>query len=212
MDNYKEQLEKDIESINAEETLEDACNFERALIKNRELRARSFLAKAPNGEVKAHLMLAVRHLEDARMRLGKAIQYSGDGVSCYVKKMPQRIEPTPLSTDSSSQKETCGHSDITKTNQEHLSVGQRIKLARKQRGVGQDAIAKELGLSNNSQVSKYERGESTLPLENAVKIIKLLNVDTQWLLTGRPSSASVQSQIVHELKSMLFWLEGVDHD
>lgn len=35
-------------------------------------------------EVNAQLMLAVRHLEDARMRLGKAIQYAcEDGVSCY---------------------------------------------------------------------------------------------------------------------------------
>lgn len=36
-------------------------------------------------EMKANIMLAVRHLEDARMRLGKVIQYSGDGVSIYDK-------------------------------------------------------------------------------------------------------------------------------
>lgn len=35
------------------------------------------------GEVKANLTLSFRHLEDARLRLGKAIQHSGDGVSCY---------------------------------------------------------------------------------------------------------------------------------
>lgn len=35
------------------------------------------------GEVIAQLTLARRHLEDARMRLGKAIQYHGDGVSKY---------------------------------------------------------------------------------------------------------------------------------
>jgi hypothetical protein len=35
-------------------------------------------------EVNANLMLAVRHLEDARMRLGKAIQWGAQGgVSCY---------------------------------------------------------------------------------------------------------------------------------
>lgn len=38
-----------------------------------------------HGEVKANVMLAVRHIEDGRMRLGKAIQYCGDGVSCYDK-------------------------------------------------------------------------------------------------------------------------------
>lgn len=36
-------------------------------------------------EVEANTILAIRHLEDARMRLGKAIQYAGDGVSCYDK-------------------------------------------------------------------------------------------------------------------------------
>lgn len=36
-------------------------------------------------EVIANIMLSIRHIEDARMRLGKAIQYSGDGVSIYDK-------------------------------------------------------------------------------------------------------------------------------
>jgi hypothetical protein len=30
-------------------------------------------------------MLAVRHIEDARMRCGKVLQFSGDGVSIYDK-------------------------------------------------------------------------------------------------------------------------------
>jgi hypothetical protein len=34
-------------------------------------------------EVRAQLTLAVRAFEDARMRLGKALQYAGDGVSVY---------------------------------------------------------------------------------------------------------------------------------
>lgn len=37
------------------------------------------------GEVKAHIMLAVRHLEDARMRLGKVCQWADDGVSIFDK-------------------------------------------------------------------------------------------------------------------------------
>jgi len=44
----------------------------------------SDLPDAEIPETNAHRMLAVRHLEDARMRLGKAIQYAaGGGVSCY---------------------------------------------------------------------------------------------------------------------------------
>ena len=37
------------------------------------------------GEVFAQAKLAVRHVEDARMRLGKVLQYARDGVSVYDK-------------------------------------------------------------------------------------------------------------------------------
>lgn len=38
-----------------------------------------------HSEMKAHIALAVRHLEDARMRLGKVCQYAGDGISIFDK-------------------------------------------------------------------------------------------------------------------------------
>jgi hypothetical protein len=38
-----------------------------------------------DGEVIANLMLAYRHLEDASMRLGKAIQHIDGGISVYDK-------------------------------------------------------------------------------------------------------------------------------
>ncbi len=38
-----------------------------------------------HGEMKANLKLAFRHLEDARMRLGKAIQAYDGGKSCYAR-------------------------------------------------------------------------------------------------------------------------------
>ena len=45
-----------------------------------------FKAKNPsNSEMLANIMLAYRHLEDARMRLGKVIQAYDGGVSCYDK-------------------------------------------------------------------------------------------------------------------------------
>lgn len=34
-----------------------------------------------HGEMRANIMLAFRHLEDARMRVGKILQAAGDGVS-----------------------------------------------------------------------------------------------------------------------------------
>jgi hypothetical protein len=41
-------------------------------------------------EAGAHLMLAVRHLEDARMRLGKAIQYACNGGVSSFDEQPAR--------------------------------------------------------------------------------------------------------------------------
>lgn len=41
--------------------------------------------KRDKGEMIANLMLTYRHLEDASMRLGKAIQAYDGGVSCYDK-------------------------------------------------------------------------------------------------------------------------------
>ena len=39
--------------------------------------------KGQHGEMRANIMLAYRHLEDARMRLGKAVQAYDGGESCY---------------------------------------------------------------------------------------------------------------------------------
>ena len=67
-------------------TLEGACNNWRAELLNVEHYVRALVTeKKVSGEAAAQAMLSVRHLEDARMRLGKVIQYSGDGVSCFDK-------------------------------------------------------------------------------------------------------------------------------
>jgi len=47
------------------------------------LKNNCFPISVDTGEVIANVTLAMRHLEDARMRLGKAIQAADGGVSCY---------------------------------------------------------------------------------------------------------------------------------
>lgn len=79
-------------------TLEDEANFLRGEIKALEKRCRDVKDKivrdrsghedsfpGQTGEILGQITLAFRHLEDARMRIGKVIQYSGDGVSCFDK-------------------------------------------------------------------------------------------------------------------------------
>lgn len=66
-------------------TLEDVCNQWRAGLLSIERSVRELVSeKRVSGEADAQAMLAVRHLEDARMRLGKVIQHTvGGGVSCF---------------------------------------------------------------------------------------------------------------------------------
>lgn len=52
------------------------------------LKAHSDFSKDENyvgqqGEMQANIQLAYRHLEDARMRIGKAVQACDGGTSCY---------------------------------------------------------------------------------------------------------------------------------
>ena len=76
------------------ETLEEKCKRLRSAIKEIEMECRGMVLndigpketesfEGQRGEQKGQAMLAVRHLEDARMRLGKVIQFNGTGVSCY---------------------------------------------------------------------------------------------------------------------------------
>lgn len=78
--------------MNAEQQVfKSRCDGLRGVISEVEATVRTMTAtvsELPEGvefqEVNANLMLAVRHLEDARMRLGKAIQHgSQGGVSKY---------------------------------------------------------------------------------------------------------------------------------
>lgn len=55
------------------------------LLLEKNARAALRLSGAGEGEVIANLTLAYRHLEDASMRLGKAIQAADGGVSVYDK-------------------------------------------------------------------------------------------------------------------------------
>lgn len=47
-----------------------------------------------HGEMKANIMLAYRHLEDARMRIGKVLQAYQGGVSIFDKQKVVDLPPT----------------------------------------------------------------------------------------------------------------------
>lgn len=60
----------------------------KAMMKEPALADDVHISKCDKGEARANLMIAFRHLEDARMRLGKAIQAADGGTSIYDKRRP----------------------------------------------------------------------------------------------------------------------------
>jgi hypothetical protein len=77
------------------ESLKHLCDRLRAELRSVELQVRGLkehpeMKEPPaydgqRGEMIAQSMLAVRDIEAARMRLGKVLQYAGDGTSIYDK-------------------------------------------------------------------------------------------------------------------------------
>ena len=62
------------------------------------------------------------------------------------------------------------------------AVGERVRRLRGQ--ITQEDFARTLGISQ-AQLSKYELGQSALPLGILVKIAKVCKTTVDWVLTGR---------------------------
>jgi len=60
-------------------------------------------------------------------------------------------------------------------------VGKRIQEIRIEKGLKQDYLAKKLDI-NRPNISKYETGETAIPLDILKKISKILNTSTDYLL------------------------------
>lgn len=81
--------------LEPEKDLQMVCNDLRGDLRKVEIMVRSLKThpamrfpdayEGQHGEMIAQSMLAVRAIEEARMRLGKVLQYAGDGVSIYDK-------------------------------------------------------------------------------------------------------------------------------
>lgn len=67
---------------------------------------------------------------------------------------------------------------------ENKEIGKRIKLLREKKGESQEELGKAIGLSQNS-ISKIERGEVALTLENQLNIVAHYNTSHDYLCTGK---------------------------
>ena len=62
------------------------------------------------------------------------------------------------------------------------AIGDRVRQLRKQ--VTQEDFAQTLGISQ-AQLSKYELGQSALPLGVLIKLAKTFDTTVDWVLIGR---------------------------
>lgn len=65
--------------------------------------------------------------------------------------------------------------------------GKNLQNARKKRDISRPELAKKIGLTSPSQLSRYEAGQNLPDLFSLVKISNVLEVDLHWLATGKPS-------------------------
>lgn len=65
-----------------------------------------------------------------------------------------------------------------------MSQGFRLKQIRQNLNLSQESFGKELGFSRQ-YLSNIENNRDTLNNEKLVKLVKMYNVNLNWLLTGR---------------------------
>jgi len=69
-----------------------------------------------------------------------------------------------------------------------MDIAERIKIARKEAGLGQRAVANALRLTV-AAVSNWESGRNLPNLDAAVAFCELTRVDLEWLVHGRGTIA-----------------------
>lgn len=62
-----------------------------------------------------------------------------------------------------------------------MNFGEKLQLLRKARGLSQEALAEQLGVTRQA-VSKWELGDATPDLENVVALARFFGVSTDYLL------------------------------
>lgn len=78
-------------------------------------------------------------------------------------------------------------------------IGKRIQQRRKQQGLTQEQLAEMMNVSIQ-MISNLERGNKSIRIENLIRLCQLLDVSTDYILTGKTSASDFSEtvkQIVH---------------
>ena len=71
-------------------------------------------------------------------------------------------------------------------------IGNRIQFCRKRLGYTQEQIAEKMNVSIQ-MISNMERGNKAIKIENLIKLSQILNVSTDYILTGKQNTNDIQS-------------------
>lgn len=72
-----------------------------------------------------------------------------------------------------------------------MEIGKRIQGRRKQMGLTQEQLADKMDVSIQ-MVSNLERGNKSIRIENLIKLSEILDISTDYILTGKETTEDMQ--------------------
>ena len=75
-------------------------------------------------------------------------------------------------------------------------IGRRIQLRRKQQGYTQEQLAEMMNVSIQ-MVSNLERGNKAIRIDNLINLSQILNISTDYILTGKETTDDIQALTAH---------------
>ena len=75
-----------------------------------------------------------------------------------------------------------------------MTVGQRIKLKREEKGLSQLDLAKKVGYETKGSISMIEAGKRDISLDKVREIAKALGVTPHWLMGWSPVICFIRNQ------------------
>lgn len=71
-------------------------------------------------------------------------------------------------------------------------IGSRIQFCRKRLGLTQEQLSEKMNVSIQ-MISNMERGNKAIRIDNLVKLSRILEVSTDYILTGKQNAADIHS-------------------
>ena len=87
-----------------------------------------------------------------------------------------------------------------------MTVGQRIKLKREEKGLSQLDLAKKVGYETKGSISMIEAGKRDISLDKVREIAKALDVTPHWLMGWSDNPLTIKT----DLELTIDELEGLN--